>query len=551
MLRRALRAIAVLIALAALIDPVVVRDATRPPPLTIAVLDVEDLHHGEGLRQRLGTDYAASVRVFDPASQAAACPANGACVLVSRGALPRRVTAGAAVVGGVSVTRPERDVIASVDTPRLTHRDAGALMHVTLARPVPRVEVFDGDVVVGATEPGDALNVWVPWVPLDEGVRLLRVAADGDEEYVGVNVDASAADVLVYEPEPTWIGTFVRRALQDDIRFLVRGRTRIAPPVVVSYGAAGALTAETIAPAGVVVVTAPQALRRAELDLLERFVSRRGGTLIVVPDRRPGGPALRLLPRVVAEHRAAEEQDLGLLRVREWLVFAPLVGETALASLSDQPIVVSRPLGRGRIVVSGALDAWRFRDDTSNFATFWTSLVWEGLTAAGEPLNLTLDRVAVAPGEALRFEAELRTLGAPPTVSTAEGRMRCAGHDEVVRVWPGPRPGTFEGEWRAAGLGPCELELMVDEMVARRKMIVSELAQDVSGDKSLDAVLRAHGAPMVDAGNEVELVAHLGTLTSATRELRESRPMRSWYWLPLFAACLGGELWLRRRAGLR
>ena len=183
-------------------------------------------------------------------------------------------------------------------------------MRVTLSRPVARIDVLDGDVLVGSAEPGDSLDVEVTWVPLAAGARALRVVAGDDVADVGVVVEAAAAEVFVYELEPTWLGTFVRRALEDDPRFGVVGRARVAPPVTITRGGAGPLSAATIGEAGAVVVTAPHRLGAADVELLERFVTQRGGSLIIVPDQRPTGAVLRLLPRVAGQQREAQPRDV-------------------------------------------------------------------------------------------------------------------------------------------------------------------------------------------------------------------------------------------------
>jgi hypothetical protein len=369
---------------------------------------------------------------------------------------------------------------------------------------------------------------------------------------VGVVVDATPAGVFVHEPEPSWMGTFVRRALEDDPRFAVAGRARVAPPVAVTRGGAGPLSAAAIGDAGAVVVTASHALGAADLDLLERFVTERGGSLIIVPDQRPSGAVLRLLPRVVGQQRDAQPHDAGPLRVREWLTFDPGVGATTLATIAGDPIVVSRAMGRGRVIVSGALDAWRFREATSGFNTFWTGLVWEAAAAAGKPVHLRAEHALVRPGEPIRVAAEVQSIGPVPTQANASGTMTCGSQREFIRWWPGGRPGTFHSEVRPGGNDQCEVSLTIDGMTAALPLAVrTEVRRARMPDEALAAAMAAHGGIVAEAGDgETGLLAHARAQLPAVETSTPTWPMRSPYWVILFAACLSSEWWLRRRAGL-
>jgi hypothetical protein len=554
MVPRLLRALAIAIAVAAFVDPAVTSRVLIRQPLTIVTMDARDVVHAERLQRRLSDSFEVAIHVDDPASLAAACPSSGGCVLVSRGDVPRRMSAGASVLGALRVTTEDAGrTIRRVVTPATVHRDAASSLKVTLSRPVGRVDVLDGDVLVGSVEPGASLDVDVPWVPLGAGARALRVVAESDVEDVGVVVEATPAEVFVYEPEPTWMGTFVRRAIEDDSRFVVAGRTRVAPPVTVTRGGAGPLSAATIGDAGAVVVTAPHTLGATDVELLDRFVTQRGGSLIIVPDQRPSGAVLRLFPRVAGQQRDAQPRDVGLLRVREWLTFEPGVGTTTLAALAGDPIVVSRAVGRGRVIVSGALDAWRFRDATSGFNAYWSGLVWEAAVAAGKPLHLSAERALARPGEPIRIEAVVQSIDRMPRELSASGTMTCGDRREVVRWWPGGRPGTFEGVVRPTVSGQqCEVSVTVDDVTTSLRLAVrADLRRGSLADDALEAAVQAHGAIVVENGDgEDSLLAHASAQLPAAETSASVWPMRSPFWLIVFVACLSSEWWLRRRAGL-
>lgn len=549
---RVLRAVAIAIAVAALVDPAFTRGVPQRERLTIVTMDPDDVVHAERLQRVLAADHTVSIHEADPASLAAACPSSGGCIVVSRGAVPRRLTAGARIVGALQVTDEEGPpVIRRVDLPRTVHRDAAASMRVRLTRPVPRVEVLDGDVVVGSAEPGESLDVDIAWVPLAEGARALGVVAGDDRVDIGVVVDTSPAPVFVYEPEPTWMGTFVRRALDDDPRFTVAGRTRVAPPVTVTRGGAGPVSAAAIGDAGVIVVTAPQRLQASDVELLDRFVTHRGGSLIVIADQRPAGAVLRLLPRVAGQQRDAEPRDVGLLRVREWLTFDGGPGIVTVAALGDDPVVVSRSVGRGRVIVSGALDSWRFRDASSDFNTFWAALVWDAAAAAGQPLHVRIEHALARPGEPLRIEAELQTIEPAPTDLSASGVMTCEGQREPVRLWPGGRAGRFEGVMRPRGAG-CQVTMDVNGTTVTVPLAVRDrVERGQPHEDALAAAVEAHGGIVAASGeSERQLVARARALLPPDHVQRATRPMRSPFWVVLFAGCLSSEWWLRRRAGL-
>jgi hypothetical protein len=550
-----LRAVAIAIAVAALIDPALTRDVPQRERLTIVTMDADDVVHAERLQRMLAANHTVSIHEADPTSLAAACPSSGGCILVSHGDVPRRLTAGAHIVGALQVTEEETPrVIRRVDLARTVHRDAAASMRVGLGRPVTRVEVLDGGVVIGSAEPGDALDVDIAWVPLAEGARALTVVAGDDRVDIGVVVDTSPAPVFVYEPEPTWMGTFVRRALDDDPRFTLAGRTRVAPPVTVTRGGAGPLSAAAIGDAGVIVVTAPQRLQASDVELLDRFVTSRGGSLIVIHDQRPSGAMLRLLPRVASQQRDTQPRDVGLLKVREWLTFEPGVGTTTLAADDEDAVVISRAVGRGRVIASGALDSWRFRDADSNFSTFWTALAWDAAMAAGERLHVTVEHVLARSGEPTRVTAELQAIDQLPMEATASGALTCDGREEAVRLWPEGRPGTFEGLLRPSGEGECELTVAVSDATTTVPLVVRGHVRRVeAADDALSAAVAAHGSFVVDVGDgdgEAELGTRARATLPAVSANQATWPMRSPYWMILFAACLGSEWWLRRRSGL-
>jgi hypothetical protein len=280
MTRSLWRLAATAIAVAGAIDPIVTRQSVAPQSVVIAMIDADTLKAGDrpsargerasavvaSLRIGLAGDHDVFVRTHRQGSLAAACPAHGRCVVVSDGAVPRRLTDGAQVIGGVRLDAAERPrlTIVGVDAPATASPHSMAQLRLRLraigARGDSHMQVFDAGALVG-----EATHTWretaavdevdesitVSWVPLASGPRRIRVVvsaleneetlADNQADLV-VDVRVEPTAVLMYEPEATWLGTFVRRALEDDPRFQVRGRVRMAPPVTVSRRGGGSLT---------------------------------------------------------------------------------------------------------------------------------------------------------------------------------------------------------------------------------------------------------------------------------------------------------------------
>jgi hypothetical protein len=546
------RTLAVLLAGTAIADPRVTRVTSVAEP--VAVVAVND--GAVSVAARLHATLAASgirAAFHEHTSRAAACPRQGACIVISDGGRPERVTDGARVVGVLNVApvTNDRTRLTRVVAPSRVHLEAVAVLRIETNRPAGRIDVYDGDTLVGSARPAEQTAVDVEWIPLAAGPRALRVVADDDAVHSGVMVEAGPADVFYYEPQATWLGTFVRRALEEDSRFRVRGRSRLAPPVAITRGEVPTLSASVLSGVGAAVVTGPERLTPAEVDVLDRFVRLRGGSLIVLLDEAPGSAAARILPRVTAERQHPQPQSAASLRATEWLTFASGVEIATLAAMGGQPAIVARNVGRGRVIVSGALDAWRFRQADDGFSAFWTSLAWDAAAVAGSTLRVDVDRVIARPGEPVNVSIELQSASALPDGITAMGQVDCSGTREVLRLWPGARLGTFSGTFLAEQIGECTIDAVAgDSRGAASVTIRDDLRRLVTDDGSLEALAAAHGAAFVSAGGEDELLPALRAKLLSRDEPVTYHPTRSPYWMLMFVMSVSVEWWLRRRAGL-
>jgi hypothetical protein len=168
-----------------------------------------------------------------------------------------------------------------------------------------------------------------------------------------------------------------------------------------------------------VVLGAPEELKTQEVNALERFVRRRGGTVVVMPDRRPAGSYLRLLPtnsfsELLVEKPLELSSEIAGMRATELAL--PLgdlpdvdVLATATVGQTVRPAVFAVSLGLGRVIFSGALDAWRFRAlSDGGFARFWESCIADAARAGPRRMEVTLAPTVTAPGEDVRVCVRLR-----------------------------------------------------------------------------------------------------------------------------------------------
>ena len=179
-------------------------------------------------------------------------------------------------------------------------------------------------------------------------------------------VDARPWAIFVFDARPSWMSTFVRRALEDDDRFVVTARTTTSRSVATDTPNAPADVASLAALSrfDAVVVGAPDALTAADVSGLEAFMRRRGGAVVLLWDVRPTGPALALMgvDRWSADTRAADRPIAlpgGVIRASDvsWPSRLPDRGKVigtirdgaGAATTSDvaPPVVWAMPAGPG------------------------------------------------------------------------------------------------------------------------------------------------------------------------------------------------------------
>lgn len=571
-LRLVLRTTAIAIAMAGVIDPVMTVSRQAPRRVVLARLASADTAAVESaVRAGLpGVDVSIRSRVDGRLP----CDPGVPCIVLADGSIEAEIPSD--VTGPLSVIELATPAGPNVEIRSVTatsvQRAAGAgLVRVTMTGEGMQgrrteVRVLDGGALVGSAShewsAGSEAVVDVPWWALAAGSRALRVEAvpfDGEATLidnavdVGVSIALDAVPVLVFDTRPSWASTFVRRVLEDDQRFRVEYRVGLAPGMDAATPA-GRLDPRSLDAAGVVVVGGPEGLSARDVDLLERFVRTRGGTLILLPDRMPAGPVTRLLGRGCSEHLEASPAAVGSLRASETLRLAEAgPGDVTLGGVNGRPVMVLSPRGNGRLVVSGAMDAWRYRDaDAGAFDGFWRSVVLEaGVLSASLRLEFAQPIAAVA--RPMPFVVRSQRMD-PAAAERVWATVTCVAEaTQVVRLWPGGAPGVFTGVV-PGGREACQLQVALDDgSVVSGGLAVTAGASDTVSAVLARLVRAAHGSGGVvaRAGEEQAVTSALASGLDPGAAPIPIRPMQSPWWMFPFVTALGAEWWLRRRSGLR
>jgi hypothetical protein len=379
--------------------------------------------------------------------------------------------------------------------------------------------------------------------------------------------------VLVHEPRPSWNATFVRRAIEQDSSFEVSTLVQASRGLAVRAGSPpAALTADALNAFEVVLVGAPEELRASEIEALRTFVRRRGGAVVLLPDRRPSGRYLELIPspqfdEVLVDSAVELRSIAGApLRASELAVHrAGVTGSEVLASFhqgkGERSVVLAWPDGAGRVLFSGAMDAWRFRaapDD--GFGRFWRARIAEAALAAPARLEVAISPGVPRPAESVTIRARIRRTefeDAPGRTRIPGVRVRLLGADgaeETIRLWPTAEPGVLEGHFEAPPAGTYDLQVStatgvtVDEVV----MVAAEARHPTGvveeAESALSLIAASTGGVTVNTEDLAPLERHLRGLSSGEVE-RTIRPARSLALAIVFATLLCAEWGIRRRRG--
>lgn len=587
--RLALRLVAIAIAIVAMIDPAL--SAREPAATPIVLIRLTAGSADAGADQTVARLRAAlpgrDIIAREAAGPRVPCAPGERCVLIADGWIDVDVPGDAGLplsLIRVPVSGSPNVAVRRVVVPAGVHATAAAAATVELsgagvAGRRTEVRIMDGAATVGssaiewpATSSADATTATleIPFWPMTQpGVVRVEVTRVPGETIVfdnAVDVGVPATDrvhVLIADTRPSWPSTFVRRALQDDGRFVVEYRSTIAPGSTYIAGSEGpaprpatseGLSEAALERAEVLIAGGIDGLSARDVALIDRFVRVRGGTAILLPDRPPSGEVARLMPGEWREQLMPGPERIGPLHASEILKSArPSATAIVLGAAAGEPAIVVEPRGEGRLIISGAMDAWRYRHlDEAAFDRFWRSIAADA-GAASRALQIGLDRPLAANGARIAFTMRHRTMSAA-AVLDARLFARCgeqAGRD--VRAWPSGGLHVFTGEIPATAPGPCIVTAAANAARGDAAFGVAGRPVPAASEtlRKLERMVIASGGVIADAGNEASIARTIAETAPPSLQAVTIHPMRSPWWIVPFAVCLSAEWWLRRRVGLR
>jgi hypothetical protein len=592
--RTVLRAIAVMIAIAGAFDPAITSKRTSKPVVAVVTADPA---HDSVLARRVARELDQNFTVIGARFAAA-----DATVLVGNRPPTDDDVARAPVFGVFAAREGPTVTLDAVHAPSTAPFEARVpittVVRVTGARGrTLDVTLRSGDLVVDRatrTVATDDEHVTVPlsFVPTITGPAPLRVSAavGGAGAVANADVLVDVRDqrwsVLFFDPRPSWMSTFVRRAVERDRRFVVTSRVVTSRNISIDAGRPPERLDDIagLSRFDAVVVGAPEALTETDVTGLNAFLRRRGGGVVLLFDQRVAGPYERLtdvgswLTRGNGREMtiAPVVADSGALRVSEiaWPSSLPAgaspVAQTVRTPTDSSPsraVVWRSPVGAGELVVSGALDAWRYRDrSVSAFDEFWQTLIASTASATPPPLAVTVSPSIVAAGERIDVTAAVRDValgrsgdgllnGAPVRATVSGSVVTPAGGDErriAVRFWPSEAIGGFRAVVRAPRVpGVYHVAVASDGFTADVPIVVATARSrpEPDGGDLLTAWVTARGGRAIASSRLGDLSAALQGVVRSTPRMERWHPMRSAWWIVPFVLALGGEWWLRRRRG--
>jgi hypothetical protein len=573
--RRGLRAVALLIAVVAANDPAITsRRSTKPTVIVTALDSSRDARVSDNVARTIDNRFTVS---RSPIAGAAAA------VLVGDG-LPdgRQEFPGPSFIV-VSDTSAPRVAIERIDTPERAPSDARIPVVVHLAMRSASELPVDVTLRVGNTvaervtrrvgRGESTLVVPMTFVAPARGANrvTVSVALTGtDASAIGaaaVDVDERRWTVLFHDPRPSWTSTFVRRAIERDSRFMVASRVVTSRNVSASAGRApaGLTDRRSLSAFDVVVVGAPDALSASDVASLEDLMRRRGGSVVLLVDELKPGPIDRLTnvpswstDRGSLVNVALAQDDSATLRAGEIAWPSALPAGAVVIAGGQRPVIWESAVGGGRLLVSGALDAWRYRDPSvSGFDRFWRTLIAGAATSAPPAVSVNATPSIAKPGESVDVNALVRdaALRNPTDPGVVRASISATLEPSTsVRLLPDAEVGQFTGALRAPREpGTYNITVISDVGTATVPLVVSNdihHVQPSSRDLSR-AWATSRGGQMFQASELGRLPEALSAAIRSPSELITWHPLRSAWWIVPFVLALSGDWWLRRRRGLR
>ncbi len=588
MIRLILRALAIAIAVIALIDPAITLSGSTRARLAVVQLDQVG-PSGPALqivRDRLTRGLQSSFEIVPQITS------DTAAAIVIGDRYPRITIPDAMRVATVTVAPAQPGMrIVHIGAPKDVPPGTAIHLEVDVEAAGMAGQSSDVRVSIARIEMGRGSHAWTAsrerWraafdaVPVGDPPYVVRIA----DRAIVVGARRAPLRVEIYEPRPSWASTFVRRALEADARFQVASLSMTSRSVASRAGAAVPLADARLDSFDVVVVGGLDRLTAADVRALDRFMRERGGAVVLLPDARlEAGPARDLIPvelkerllerpaklatmapapafdasellvgdvgRVIsdpADQAGPKEPALHITAGLALQIIASTTGDNAA------PVVVSMPRGDGRLVWSGAMDAWRFRaNDDGAFDRFWQSAIAGFALAAPPPIDVRVEPSLLAPLETARVLVRTRSRDRRDAATVS-----AMVDGTPIRLRPEPEAGVFTGALVARDTpGRSRVDARIDganAQSASATIVVEKDARRVDPESPapLSMLAASHGGVDVtpDRIDAVERWAHSTVSMPSTRESRH--PMRSAWWMIPLTTCLGAEWWLRRRRGER
>lgn len=554
----AARAGAIAIAVAAAIDPSFTRESEVPVPLRVVHRThpsvVGTLQRALGDRFVLGDDALADAAAWlvllnagDPLPRV---PGNVRIFTMAmerdRDLYVKRVAHPADVLKGQKTS-----VVARLGARGVKGQTLKATLFAgsrVASRAEHRVAADDGDVEMTLT-----------FVPESAGLLPLRIEIESGlskrTAETALRVTGRRLHVRFEDARPSWMSTFVRRALESNPLFDVSSSVSTSRGLASESGQAPPSDDSVDA----MVLGSPSSASPALVARFERFVRERGGAGFLLADEDSSAMLARLtgvgpwtrrkMPEPV---RVASTDSTTTLRAADALVAPPTAYSRPIATLPAGEIAIHDvAAGTGRIVASGAIDAWRYRADAQHsFAAFWQETIAAGAAAAISPISLSMPASA-RPGSTVLVEAALRD-----DAGAVTGTVRTDAGEMPLHFVRSADPRIFHARFEPPSEGRAwvrvsstragtTLEAARDLLVARQAFI-----PPASPVQSAALAPSHNGAHIDDGSLETVREALEAAFPSHTAPV-EIRPMRYAWWLAPFTLLLGYEWRWRRRHGLR
>lgn len=583
------RGLAVLIAIAAVIDP-----AIRSPRRGRAIVSVvatnptRDSAFLIEVIRRLDRRYTVLPAAF---------PAAEASIVVGSELPPNaHDVAAPAMVIASRIREPDIE-FERVETPNRVDADSRVAIAVTVAThrrdaDSVNVELVDGTVVVArerrALRPDSAITAVASFVPTRAVPTVVQVRAflNGSADTVRhdllIDMRPTRWSVLFFDRRPSWTSTFVRRALERDPRFFVTSRIVTSTNISRETGSSPQQLAEIAQDAryDVVVIGSPDVLSPRDIVGVESLLESRGTSVLVLPDHAAQSPfdTWMGIGRWTTTNRGSTVDirspafamwSLDPVRLRGVSIGVPqrlpdnaeVIAEIPAADAGQglrtrrgEPVVWRVRVGLGTLIVSGAFDAWRYRDPSqSAFDASWRDIMLDAASRRQPFMEVRVTPNIVAPRQPLDIVATFRSGGDGDSATVEWQSQSDSLSTAIVPLMYAPSSGQRVGRVRAPlAPGAYTMRMVRGIDTAQTPFVVSaRIARDLgSAPALLEAWSASRRGRVVPREHLDSVPAILEQIMRATPQMATWHPMRSPWWIVPFALLLSCEWWLRRRRGL-